>query len=148
MNDFASSIATRQKNESIIRCCKSFDSTIFVYNTSIPARHKAGIRCFLDLVVRSVGDIELDRCLRNFISQRCLLLVTRTPSALLGLSAIVVQHEYADHGTEIKVLTVCIKSDYELSASFRKARAARQAEVPAPAPAGSSPAPAATPAAP
>jgi len=43
-----------------------------------------------------------------------------------------------------------IKSDYELSASFRKARAARQAEAPAaaPAPAGTSPAPAPTPAAP
>jgi hypothetical protein len=43
-----------------------------------------------------------------------------------------------------------IKSDYELSASFRKARAARQAEVPgaSPAPAASSPAPAPTPASP
>jgi len=39
MNYSASSIATRQKSERIIRCCESFYPTIFVYDASIPVRH-------------------------------------------------------------------------------------------------------------
>src|SRR6476646_1552734 len=60
MNYSASSIATRQKSERIIRCCESFYPTIFVYDASIPVRHKATIHHFLNLVRRVLGDVELD----------------------------------------------------------------------------------------
>ena len=66
MNYSAGSIAARQKNERLIRAYESFDFTIFVYNASVPVRHKATIPHFLDLMLRSLCDVEFDWRLRGF----------------------------------------------------------------------------------
>ena len=67
MNYFPCGVASLQERERIIGCIESLDPTIFVYNASIPVRHKATIPHFLDLMQRPVGDVELGRFLRGVV---------------------------------------------------------------------------------
>ena len=71
MDYSASSIATRQKGKRVLRRFEAFNSTILVYDASIPVRHKATIPHFLDLMRRPLSNAELGRRLGAFISQRC-----------------------------------------------------------------------------
>ena len=71
MDYSASSIAARQKGKRVLRRFEAFNSTILVYDASLPVRHKATIPHFLDLMRRPLSNAELGRRLGAFISQRC-----------------------------------------------------------------------------
>jgi hypothetical protein len=86
MNYSASSVATRQKSERIIRCCESFYPTIFVYDAPIPERHKATIHHFLDLVRRVLGDVELDWRFWGLVGSWLIVVIAHGRFFLFGLA--------------------------------------------------------------